>query len=113
MMIWVLLSKKDLSVSHRKQCYDSSYLRLATSLMDFQCHKCDIFEGIEDPQEVGAIVPSIFTLSAGLGAKLKKLVSSKFMDMMKEVSVIFDNKDTYSCYSKRGILWILKSKHLQ
>ena len=47
MMMWMLIPKKDLSVSHRKNSYDISDLRLAEFLMDFECHPCGIFEGFE------------------------------------------------------------------
>ena len=45
MLIWVLWTKNDLKVYHSKQLIAPSNMKLATSLMDFECHPCEIFEG--------------------------------------------------------------------
>ena len=43
-LIWMLWSKNDLKVFHRKQVNATSNMNLATSLMSFECQPCDIFE---------------------------------------------------------------------
>ena len=40
-------------------------------------------------------------MSAGFGNKIKKLVSSNFMGMMRSVSLIFDTRSSYLCSSNR------------
>ena len=72
MLNWMLWTNNDLTVSHRKQVNDLSSMRLATSLMDFGCQPCWIFEGLSFHQEDEAIDPNIFAATAGLGNKIKK-----------------------------------------
>ena len=59
-MMWMLIPKKEISISHRKQVKYPSYVRLETSLVNFECHPCGIFEGLEQPQEVEAIDTTTF-----------------------------------------------------
>ena len=49
-MTWMLMPNKYIGVYHRKQLSTPSYSLLATSLMDFECHPCGIFEGLEQSQ---------------------------------------------------------------
>ena len=58
------------------------------------------------------IDPIIFATTAGLGNRIKKLVSSNFMGMVSSVSVIFDTRDTYSCSSNKGDFVKLEYKTL-
>ena len=60
MMMWMLLPKKYLSVSHRNNYYSLSNLRLTESLIDIECQTCGILEGVFHPQEVEAIYPDTF-----------------------------------------------------
>ena len=69
-------------------------MKLATSLMKFECQPCGIFEGLSYHQEYEAIYPTIFAATLGLGYRIKKLVSSNFMGMVISVLVIFDNGST-------------------
>ena len=98
MISWMLLPKNDLNVSHRNQFNTPSNMKLVTSLMNFECHPCGIFEGISQHKEDEAIYPTAFASSVGLGYIIKKVVSSNFMVMESSVSVIFDTGATYSCY---------------
>ena len=70
-------------------------MKLVTSLMNFECQPCGIFEGLSYHQEYGVIDPIIFAATIGLGYIIEKLVSSNFMGMVSSVSVIFDTRDTY------------------
>ena len=94
MLIWMLWSKNDLKVFHRKQVNDPSNMKLTTHLMNLECHPCGIFEGFSYHQEYEVINPNIFAATAGLGGIIKKLVSSKSMDMVISVSVIFETGST-------------------
>ena len=69
--------------------------------MDFECYPCGIFEGFSQHQEDEAIGPTNFEYYLGLGDRINKLASSKFMGMVSSFSVIFDTVDTYSCSSKK------------
>ena len=42
---WMLFSKHDLRLSHRKQANAPSNMKLVTSLMDFKCQPYGIFDG--------------------------------------------------------------------
>ena len=72
MLIWMLGSNNDLKVSHRKQVNDPLNMKLATFLMDFECHPCRIFEYLSYHQEYEAIDHTIFTYTVGLGEIIKK-----------------------------------------
>ena len=78
--------------------------------MNFECQPCGIFEGLSYHQEDEAIDPIIFAATIGLGDRIKKLVSSNFMGMMRSVSVIFDTGATYSCSSNKGDFLKLENK---
>ena len=58
------------------------------------------------------IDPIIFAATAGLGNRIKKLVSSNFMGTVSLASVIFDTGDTYSCSSNKGDFVELEEKTL-
>ena len=75
MIIWVLWSKNDLKVSHRNKVNATSNMKLATSLMNFECRPCGIFGGFSYHQEYESIDPTIFAATIGLGYIIKKLVS--------------------------------------
>ena len=77
-------------------------MKLVTYLINFECQPCGIFEGLSYHKEDEVIDPIIFAASAGLGNRIKKLVSSNFMGMVSSVSVIFDTGATYSCSSNKG-----------
>ena len=98
-MLW---TKNDFRFSQRKQVNGPSNIKLVTSLMNFECQSCDIFEDLSYHQEDEFIDPIIFAAILGLGDRIKKLVSSNFMGMVSSVSVIFDTGYTYSCSSKKG-----------
>ena len=89
-MLW---TKNDFKVSHRKQVNDPSNMKLVTSLMNFECQPCGIFEGLSYHQEDKTIDTTIFAATIGLGDIKKKLVSSNFMVMVSSVSIIFDTGD--------------------
>ena len=50
MMIWLIHSKKFISVSQQKECYETSDVRLETALMAFEFHTCLKYKGIENPK---------------------------------------------------------------
>ena len=54
------MSKKDLSVYHRKQCHDTSYVMFTASIVDFKCHSCGIFEDLRFTLKVEASSPNTF-----------------------------------------------------
>ena len=70
-------------------------MKLVTSLMNFECQSCGIFEGFSYHQEDEAIDPNIFAAPVGLGYRTKKLVLSNLMGMDISVSVIFDTGSNY------------------
>ena len=45
MLNWILWTKNDFKVSHRKQVNAPSNMKLVTSLKCFECQPCGIFEG--------------------------------------------------------------------
>ena len=57
---WMLWTKNDVKVSHRKQVNALSNMKLVTSLINFECHPCGIFEGLSYHQEDEAIGTNIF-----------------------------------------------------
>ena len=99
MLNWVLCTKNDLKLSHRKQVNAPSNMKWVTFLMNFECQPCGIFGGLSYHQEDEFFDPIIFAANVGLGYRIKKLVSSNFMGMVSSVSVIFDTVSTYSFYS--------------
>ena len=74
MLNWVLWNKNDFKLSHRKQFNATSNMKLVTSLMNFECHPCGIFEGLSYHQEYESIDPTIFAATVGLGDRIKSLV---------------------------------------
>ena len=102
MLNWMLWKKNDFKVSHRKQVNSPSNMKLVKFLMNFEYQPCEIFEGLSYHQEDEVINPIIFAATVGLGDRIKKLVSSNFMGMVRSVSVIFDTEDTYACSSNKG-----------
>ena len=70
-------------------------MKLVTSLMNFECHTCGIFQGFSYHKEDEAIDSIIFASTVGLGNRIKKLFSSNFMGMVRSVSGIFDTGATY------------------
>ena len=94
MLNWMLWTKNDFKVSHRKQVNAHSNMKLATSLMNFECQPCGIFEGLSYHKEDKVIDTIIFPATVGLENIIKKLVSSNFMVMVSSVSVIFDTGAT-------------------
>ena len=70
-------------------------MKLLKSLMNFESHPCGIFEGLSYHQEDEAIVPTIFEDTVGLVDRIKKVVSSNFINTMSSVSFIFDTGDNY------------------
>ena len=95
MLNWIPWTKNGFKVSHRKQVNAHSNMKLVTSLMNFECQPCGIFEGLSYHQDDGCIDSIIFAATVGLGYRIKKLVSSNFMGMARSVSVIFDTGDNY------------------
>ena len=66
MLNCILWTKNDFKFSYRKQLYSPSNMKLVTSLMNFQCHTCRIFEGLLYHQEDEVIYPTIFADTVGL-----------------------------------------------
>ena len=95
MLNWMLWTKNDFNVSHRKQVNYPSNMNLMKSLMNFECQPCVIFEGLSYHQEDEVIDPTFFAATVGLVNIIKKLVSSNFMGMVSSVSVIFDTGAIY------------------
>ena len=96
MLDWMLWTRNELKVSHRKQVNAPPNKKLVTFFMNFECQPCGIFEGLSYHQEDEVIDPIIFADTSGLGNRIKKLVSSNFMGMVSSVSVIFDTGDNHS-----------------
>ena len=101
MLNWMLCTKKYLQIFHRKHVNVSPNMKLVTYLINFECQPCGIFEGLSYHHEDEVIDPFTFAAIAGLGNRIKKLVSSKFMGMVSSVSVIFDTGATYSFSSNK------------
>ena len=107
-MLW---AKNYFKVSHRKQDNYPSNMKLVTSLINFECQPCEIFEVLSHHQEDEVIDPIIFAATIGLGEIIKKLISSNFMGMVRSVSVIFETGATYSCSSNKGDFVKLEEKN--
>ena len=86
-MLW---TKNDLKIFHRKQVNAPPNMKLMTSLINFECQPCGIFEALSYHQEDEFMDHIIFAANVGLGNRIKKLISSNFMGMLSSVSVIFD-----------------------
>ena len=98
---WMLLNKNYFKVYNRNQVNAISNMKLAISLMNFECQPCGIFEGLSYHQKYEVIDPIFFAANVGLVDRINNLVSSKFMGMVSSVSFMFDTGATYSCYSKK------------
>ena len=72
MLNWMLWINNDFKVYHRKQVNFHSNMKLVTSLMDFECHPCGIFEGLSYHQVDEVIDPTIFVDTVGLGYRIEK-----------------------------------------
>ena len=94
MLSWMLWTRNNFKVSHRKQVNTTSNMKLVTSLMNIECQPCGIFEGLSYHQEDKVIDPTIFTATVGLGYRIKKSVPSEFMGIVRSVLVIFDTGAT-------------------
>ena len=109
MLNWMPWTKNDFKISRRKQVNASPNMKLVTSLMNFECQPCGIFEGLSYHQEDEAIDPIIFAATVGMGNRIKNLISSNFMGIVRSVSVIFDTGATYSCQMVLQRFWISMS----
>ena len=76
MLNWMLWTKKDLKIFHKKHVNVSPNMKLVTSLINFECQPCGIFEGLSYHHEDEVIDLIIFSATAGLGNRINKLVSS-------------------------------------
>ena len=85
-------------------------MKLMTSLRNFECQICGIFEGFSYHQEYEVIDPIIFATNVGSGNRGDKLVSSNFMVKVSSVSLIFYNGATYSCSYNKGDFLKLEDK---
>ena len=94
MLNWMLWTKNEFKLSHRNQVKSPSNMKLVTSSMNFECHPCGIFESLSYHQKYESIDATIFADNLGLGDRIKKLISSKFMGMVSLVLVIFDTGAT-------------------
>ena len=110
MLNWMLWTKNYLKIFHSKQLNASPNMKMVTSLMNFECQPCGIFEGLSYHQEDEAIDPITFAATVGLGDRIKALISSNFMGMVSSVSVIFDTGATYSCSTNKGDFVKLEEK---
>ena len=85
MLNWMLWTENDLQIFHRKHVNVSPNRKLVTSLINFECQPCGIFEGFSCHQEDEVVDPLIFAANVGLGNRIKKLISSNFMGMVSSV----------------------------
>ena len=111
MLNWMIWTKNDLQIFHRKHVNVFPNMKLVTSLINVECQPCGIFEGLSYHHEDEFIDPIIFAATAGLGNRIKKLVSSNLMGMVISVSVIFDTGATYSCFYNKVDFWNLEDKN--
>ena len=72
MLNWMLWTKKELKIFHRKQVDVSPNMKLVTSLMNYECQPCGIFEGLSYHQEDEVVAPIIFAATVGLGDRINK-----------------------------------------
>ena len=113
MLNWMLWTKKDLQIFHRKHVNVLPSMKLVTSLNNFKCQPCGIFEVLSYHHEDEVIDPITFAATTGLGNRIKKLVSSNFMGMVSSVSVIFDTGATTHVLPIRETLLSLKRRSSQ
>ena len=74
MLNWMLWTKNDLQIFHRKHVNVSPNMKLVISLINFECQPCGIFEGLSYHHEDEVIDPIIFAATVGLVNITKKLV---------------------------------------
>ena len=110
MLNWMLWTKNNFKVSHRKQVKYPSNMKLVTSFMNLECQPCGILEGLSYHQKDEVIDPTIFAATVWLRDIINKLVFSNFMGTVSSVSVIFDSGATYSCSSNKGYFVNLEEK---
>ena len=70
MLNWMLWTKNDLKIFHRNHVNVSPNMQFVTSLINFECQVCGIFEGLSYHHEDDVIDPIIFTATAGLGKRI-------------------------------------------
>ena len=75
---WMLFTRNELQIFHRKHVNVSPNMKLVTSVINFECQPCGIFEGLSYHQEDEVIDTIIFAATVELGDRIKKLVSSVF-----------------------------------
>ena len=75
MLNWMLYTRNYFKVSHRKQVSSPSNMKLVTSMMNFECQPCEIFESLLYHQENEVIDTTIFAATIGLGYRINKFVS--------------------------------------
>ena len=63
-MLW---NTNDLNIFHRKQVNSPQNMKFVTSLMNFECQPCGIFEGLSYHQEDEVIDRIIFAATVGSG----------------------------------------------
>ena len=83
---------KDIS-QEASQCFPK--YEVGDTIENFECQPCGIFEGLLYHQEDEVIDPIIFADTVGLGNRIKKLVSSNFIGIVRSVLVIFETGATY------------------
>ena len=66
MFNWMLWTKNDLKIFHRKQVNASPNMKLVTSLMYFECQPCGIFEGLSYHKEDEVIDPIMVVPNNGI-----------------------------------------------
>ena len=71
MLNWMLRTRNDLQIFHRKHVNVSPNMKLVTSLMNFECQPCEIIEGLSYHEEDEVIDPIIFADTVGLGNRIK------------------------------------------
>ena len=72
MLNWMLWTKNDLKIFHRKKVNVSPNMKLVTSLINFECQSCGIFADLLYHQEDEAIEPITFAATVGLGDRINK-----------------------------------------
>ena len=70
-MLW---TNNYFKVYHRKKVNAPSNMKLVTSLVNFECQPCWIFEGLSYHQEDEVVDPIYFVATVGLGNIINKLV---------------------------------------
>ena len=71
-MLW---TKNDLNIFNSNQVNSSQNVKLVTSMMNFECHPCGIFEGLSYHQEDEVNDTIIFEATEGLVDRINNLFS--------------------------------------